>query len=180
MTARRVKFLNPGDVEEAIGEIAEIARREGLDAVLVGGVAMSVYGSDRLTSDVDVACRKYLRGLRKLKELSFGGFSAKSPAGHPVDVIVRGDAYHLLYEEAIDNSLDEGLPLPVVSPEYLAALKMAAARDKDMLDLRKLFDLGVLDVAKTRSIIKRHLGEYACREWDSLISEFEWKATKEK
>jgi hypothetical protein len=180
MTAKRVKFLNPGDIEEAIEEIAAIARRERTDAVLVGGVAMSVYGSDRLTKDVDVACRDNLRGLKKLKELSFGGVSATSPAGHPVDVIVRSDAYHLLYEAAIENALDEGLPLPVASPEYLAALKMAAARDKDVLDLETLFRLGVLDVAKTRSIIRQYLGEYAAREWDSLISEFEWKASREK
>lgn len=178
----RIKFLDPDDIEEAIAEIAAIAAREGVELIaLVGGVAMSVYGSDRLTKDIDIACRdECLPGMKKIKELSFGGFSAKSPAGHPVNIIVRNDAYQSLYVAAIENAHDEGLALPVVSPEYLAALKMAAARDKDMLDLEILFHLKVLDIKKTRSIIKQYLGEYASREWDSLVAEFEWKATREK
>lgn len=183
MTAKRarIKFLNPDDIEETISEIAAIAIRNRIDTVLVGDVAMSVYGSDRLTRDVDVACRdEYLPELKQLKKLSFGGFSTKSPAGHPVDVIVRNDAYRPLYVAAIEDARDEGLPLPVVGPEYLAALKMAAARDKDKLDLETLFRLGTLDIGKTHSIIKQHLGEYAAREWDSLIAEFEWKLSREK
>lgn len=183
MTAKRtkIKFLNPDDIEETISEIAAIAIRNRVNTALVGGVAMSVYGSDRLTKDVDVACRdEYLPELKQLKELSFGGFSTKSLSGHPVDVIVRNDAYRPLYAAAIEDAHDEGLPLPVVSPEYLAALKMAAARDKDMFDLETLFRLGVLNLDKTRSIIKQYLGEYAAREWDSLVAEFEWKSAREK
>jgi len=34
-------------------------------------------------------------------------------------------------------------------------------QDKDTLDLETLFRLGVLDMGKTRSIIKQYLGEYA-------------------
>ena len=183
MTIKRakIKFLNPEDIEETISEIAEIATQAGIETVLVGGVAMSVYGSDRLTKDVDVACRdEYLPSMKMLKNLSFGGISAKSPSGHSVDIIVRNDAYRSLYIAAIENARDEGLALRVVSPEYLAALKMAASRDKDRLDLEILYHLEVLDIKKTRSIIRQYLGEYATREWDSLISEFEWKSSREK
>ena len=181
MTTRRakIKFLNPDDIEEAIAEIAMISAQTGIKTVLVGGVAMSVYGSDRLTKDVDVACRdEYLPGLKILGNLSFGGVSTKSPSGHSMDVIVRDDAYRSLYIAAIENARDEGLALPVVSPEYLAALKMAAARDKDILDLKTLVRLRVINIKKTRSIIQQYLGEYAAREWDSLISEFEWKSSR--
>jgi hypothetical protein len=174
----RIKFLNPDDIENTIAEIAKISIQTGIETVLIGGIAMSVYGSDRLTKDVDVACREYLPGLKKLRELSFGGISTKSPSGHPVDIIVRNDAYHSLYVAAIENARDEGLALPVVSPEYLAVLKMAASRDKDMLDLETLFQLEAIDIKKTRSIIEKYLGEYAAREWDSLISKFEWKRNR--
>ena len=118
--------------------------------------------------------------MKIFKKLSFGGFSTKSPSGHSVDIIVRDDAYRFLYVAAIENARDEGLALPVVSPEYLAALKMAAARDKDKFDLETLVQLKVLNLKKTRSIIKQYLGEYAAREWDSLISEFEWKSSRKK
>ena len=178
---KRIKFLHPDDIEETIAELAEISMRAGMEAALVGGVAMSVYGSDRLTRDVDIACRDgMLPRMRKLKALSFGGISSRSASGHPVDIIVRNDAYRGLYDDAILHAQDEGLALPVVSPEYLAALKMAAARDKDRLDLETLLRLKVLDLKKTRSIIGTYLGEYAAREWDSLISEFEWKSSREE
>lgn len=180
MTSKRVKFLNPDDIGEAIAEVAAIAARSKVDVALVGGVAMSVYGSDRLTKDVDVACRdEGLPELEQLKKLSFGGYSTKSSAGHPVDVIVREDAYRPLYVAAIEDARDEGLPLRVVSPEYLVAMKMAAARGKDVLDLEELLRLGVLDLSKTRVIIRQHLGEYAARKWDSLVAEFEWKSSRE-
>lgn len=135
---------------------------------------MSVYGSDRLTKDVDVACRdEGLPELEQLKKLSFGGYAARTPSGHLVDVVVRDDEYRPLYLAAIGDARDEGLPLRVVSPEYLAALKMAAARDQDVLDLGELLRLGVLDLPETRSIIRQHLGVYAAREWDSLVAEVE-------
>jgi hypothetical protein len=178
---KHVKFLDPDDIQETVAEIAEVAARERIETVLVGGVAMAVYGSDRLTKDVDVACRdEVLPGLKKIKDLSFGGISARTPAGHPVDIIVRDDAYRSLYMAAIESARDEGLALPVVSPEYLAAIKMAAARTKDTLDLETLLRLGVLDVKKTGTIIRQHLGEYASRVWDSLVVEVEWKSSRER
>lgn len=178
---KRVKFLDPADVEEAVAEVAASAARSMADVVLVGGVAMAVYGSDRLTKDVDVASRgEHLLGLKRLRQLSFGGYAARTPSGHLVDVVVRDDEYRPLYLAAIGDARDEGLPLRVVSPEYLTALKMAAARDKDFLDVEALLGLGVLDLTETRFIIRRYLGEYAAREWDSLVAEFEWKSSREE
>jgi hypothetical protein len=177
----KIKFLDPRDIERTIAEIAEISRREDIETALVGGVAMMAYGSDRLTKNVDVACRdEYLPGMKRVKDLSFGGISARSPSGVPVDIIVRSDEYRALYVEAIEGARDVGLPLPVVSPDYLAALKMAAARDKDQLDLDTLLRLAVLDANETRSIIRRHLGVYASRVWDALVAESAWRASREK
>jgi hypothetical protein len=175
------KFLDPRAIEETIVEIAEIAARERADVVLVGGVAMEIYGSDRMTKDVDFASLTMLEGVKIVKPLSFGGYAAKSTAtGHPVDIIVRSDEYSSLYAEAIDHAVDAGLPVRVVSPEYLAATKMAAGRDKDEMDLKTLIRLGVIDVAKTRSIVKSHLGEYAARELDSLCDEVAWHLSRGK
>ena len=174
------KFLDPRAIEEAIAEIAEMSRRSQTDVVLVGGVAMEIYGSDRMTKDVDFAARAYPPDLPIVKSLSFGGFAAQTRAGHPVDVIVRSDEYAPLYAEAIDHAVDAGLPIPVVSPEYLAALKMAAGRYKDEIDLKTLIQLDVIDRPKTRAIIKSHLGEYAARSFDSLCDEVAWLKSREE
>jgi hypothetical protein len=175
------KFLDPSAIEQTIAEIAEIAEREHVDVVLVGGVAMEIYGSDRMTKDVDFASHTMLSGLTLVKQLSFGGYAALSPGNrHPIDIIVRNDEYSRLYADAINCSVDAGLPVKIVRPEYLAALKMAAGRDKDKMDLKTLIRLGALDMKKTRTIVKSHLGEYAARELDSLCEEMAWQISREK
>lgn len=174
------KFLDPRTIEQTIAEIAEIASRERSDVVLVGGVAMELYGSDRMTKNVDFASRTMLIGVKIVKPLSFGGYAVLSPAGHPVDIIVRCDEYAALYDEAIDRATSADLPVKVATPEYLAALKMAEGRDKDEMDLRTLIRLGVLDVARTRSIVKSYLGEYAARAFDLPREEVAWQMSREK
>jgi predicted nucleotidyltransferase len=180
MTKTRPKFLDPREIDEAIAEVAQIALSEGVDVALIGGAAMAAYGSDRLTKDVDFASLAPLAALTTTRSLSFGGYAARTPAGHPVDVVVRSDEYQALYDEAVDASADVGLPVRVVLPEHLAALKMAAAREKDVLDLKTLVRLGVLDLPRTRSIVKKHLGEYAARELDSLVDEVAWEESRER
>ena len=177
---RKIKFLDPKEIEDTIAEIADLARSQGIEVALVGGVAMEIYGADQLTMGIDVAARVPLRGLIALQTLSFGGYAGTTIEGkHPINVIVRRDEYSSLYEAALDLAVDVGLPLRVVMPEYLAALKMAANRDKDQGDLRKLIELGVLDHDLTRSLVKKYLGEYAARELDSVCDEIAWKKSKE-
>jgi hypothetical protein len=125
------KFLNPEAVEEAIAEVARVAKAEGVDVALIGGVAMEVYGSDRLTKDVDFAAEMYVPGMPILRELPYGGFASETSRGQPVDVVVRDDEYADLYRSAIYDSINMDLPVKVVTPEHLAALKMAAGRGKD-------------------------------------------------
>ena len=174
------RFLDPKAMEEAILEVAEMARHEQTRVVLIGGAAMAFYGSDRLTIDVDFASLAHLSELTIVRPLSFGGYAGRSRSGHPVDIIIRCDEYAPLYAEAIDRAVYAGLPVPVVDPDHLAALKMAAGREKDELDLKTLIRLGVLNHHKTRRIVKTHLGEYAARTLDSLCEEVAWLKSREK
>jgi hypothetical protein len=174
------KFLELREMDEAISEVAELARREQVRIALVGGAAMEIYGSDRMAKDVDFASLAHLSELTIVSPLPFGGYAGLSRSGHPVNVIVRSDEYAPLYEEAIDHAVADNLLVPVVGPEYLAALKMAAGREKDELDLRTLIRLGVLDLPKTRKIVRQHLGEYAARSLDSFCDEVAWLKSREK
>ena len=56
---------------------------------------------------------------------------------------------------------------------------MAAARDKDVLDLKVLLR-GVADRSRVREIVERHLGRYAARELDRLVEEVDWETSREE
>ena len=175
----RTKFIDPKVVDETLAEVANIARLEGVKVVVIGGVAMMVYGSDRMTKDVDVATvDEYLAELTPIRQLTFGGFVGRTPGGREVDLVVRSDDYRDLYEEAVSLAGDEGLPLLVVSPEHLLALKMAAGRGKDELDVKFLLGSGRVDYTAARWIVKKYLGEYAARVLDSLRDEVEWTKSR--
>ncbi|MBI2571376.1 MAG: hypothetical protein HYV63_30585 [Candidatus Schekmanbacteria bacterium] len=181
MTGRSKRFLDPAQLHAAVAEVGAIAAREGVRVALIGGLALQYFGSDRLTGDVDFAAEAMLEGLPRGTPLSFGGVQTTAPSGVPAALIVRDDDYEELYNEAIAGAVHvQELPVPLVRPEYLAAMKMAAARDRDTLDLEFLLRAGVVDVSRARQIIYRHLGPYAARELDRIVDEVEWKRSRER
>ncbi len=171
------RFLSPEVLLAGVAEVAALAKREDVRVVLVGGLAMQHYGSDRLTGDLDFAAASALRSLAVLRPLSFGGVQATTPSGVPVDIIVRDDDYRALYEEVVAISpLVRALGVRVVRPEHLVAMKMAAARDKDVLDMKFLLGVkGLVDGAKARTIVRRHLGPYAAQEFDRVVDAVAWE-----
>jgi hypothetical protein len=177
----RKPFLSPEALERAVSEVLDRASRSTgpVRAALVGGFALQLLGSDRLTGDVDVVADGPIEGLAPGKALSFGGYESETREGVPVDVIVRNDEFRGLYEEALSAAeMKDGLS--VVRPEYLVAMKMVAGRDRDALDLRFLLTHPHVDPGRTKDIVRRHLGPYAARELDVLRAEAEWRASREQ
>lgn len=176
---KKVRFLDPAEIERAIGEIARMSSAEDVRVALAGGAALQLMGSDRLTKDVDFVASAVPTGVVTERRLTFGGVKGKSPSGVPVDVIVRDDGYRKLYEEALAQADDvQDVPLRVVTPEHAAAMKLAARRAKDEQDLATLIRLGVLDLPKARAIILKHLGPYAVDEFNSYVDEAEWRKSR--
>ena len=137
---------------------------------------MQVWGSDRLTGDLDVVASDPL-GYRG-EPLTFGGVRF-SVEGVSTDVIVRSDEYQDLYEEALDKAVDvDGVPMLVVAPEYLVAMKMVAGRAKDEGDVRYLVTRFNFDQARADDVVRRHLGKFAVRELRSLVDEAKWRASR--
>jgi hypothetical protein len=181
MTGKSKRFLDPALLAEALAQVAELAEREGVRIALLGGFALQHYGSDRLTGDIDVVAEERVRGLPPGTALSFGGEQTEAPNGVPVDVVLRDDEYAGLYQEALEHATRvEGMPAPLVRPEHLAAMKMVAARDRDMLDLDFLIASSVVDAKKARAIIKKHLGPYGAQEFDRIVDEVAWKVSRGK
>lgn len=176
----RKRFLAPEVLETAARAISSEAKSQDIKVALLGGFAMQYYGSPRLTGDVDFVSSDRLSGsdiLKRVKRLSVGGDRFLAIGEVPSDVVFREDEYALLYEEALASSADTGMGFRVVTPEYLAAMKMAARRAKDELDLLWLLSQpGLVDINKARSIVHKHVGgRFGVDEFNSVLREAEWR-----
>lgn len=182
MSTVRRKFLDPARINAALKEVATETARDGLRVALVGGIALQLYGSPRLTADVDVAASGYPNPSGALPAhgvLSFGGIKTAASNGVPVDLIVRDDQRTALYDEAIDKARRfSGVPVPVVTLPYLGAMKLAAGRAKDLQDLE--FMLAATDVSykKLRAVVTKHLGEFDADELDNIKRAIDWQKRK--
>ncbi len=121
---------------EAALKIGEIAKAENVNWALVGGLAMHLYGSDRLTKDVDIIAESLLNITEILGHLKQGGVRyeiATSKHKVSVDWIIRGDEAKKYYDQALKDAVSfEGIP--IISPEWLVILKYIAGRFKDQED----------------------------------------------
>lgn len=122
---------------EAAQQFGEMATREEIEWAIAGGIAMHLYGSPRLTKDVDIIASNHL-SLTPQHPLSFGGSSYSLQVGKynvQVDWIVRNDGYRELYRSALQEAIRLPNGLRVVTPEWLAILKFNAGRQKDLDDI---------------------------------------------
>lgn len=167
------KFLGVEDLRLASYELAKSYPK----MVIAGGAAMVIYGSDRLTMDLDVLSSRTPSGLRPKSRLPFGGFSMMV-GKVPVDVIVRDDELKSLYAAAIHGSMTSracGWSLPVVRAMYLVVIKLASGRAKDEQDL--LFLLSRMTKTAREEVLlitRKYLGIYAVDEMRSRILEADW------
>lgn len=169
------RFIDPEKINEIIKLVRAMAAKQGFAAALAGGVALQVYGSPRLTKDVDFVLDHALSDpgpLRKIKQLGFGGDSYRAPNGGKVDLIVRDDEYSKLYLDAVARAQTTPEGIPIVTPAHLAAMKLAAGREKDVLDLKWLIrQPGLLDVKTARSVVYRFMGRFAQDRFDDVVDQ---------
>jgi len=122
---------------EAAQQLGELAAQEEIEWALAGGLAMHLYGSQRLTKDVDIIASQDL-SLAPKHRLSFGGSSYTLQVGKyeiPIDWIVRSDGYQKYYRAALKDAIRLPNGLRIVTPEWLAILKIIAGRQKDLDDI---------------------------------------------
>lgn len=177
---KKRKFLNPDLLEAAARVITQEATDQGEKVALIGGYAMQFYGSPRLTGDVDVVASGRITstpGLTYAKRLNVGGARFITIGEVPVDVVFRTDEYASLYEEALQAARPAPEGFLVVLPEYLAAMKLAARRPKDEIDLLWLLSQpGLVNLEQARDIVRKHVGgRFAVEEFNSVIREAQWR-----
>lgn len=185
MTRRYIanKFLSPDVIDESIDEVHRLARLNGQEVALAGGIAMQVYGSDRLTADVDVIAEEPIPGVVSEGLLAIiPGYKGRLPNGVAVDVIVpdpENDWYDLFRHARKAAVPLEAGSIPVVTREYMIALKMMAGReDKDLGDLYFLLTDKHTNMMVARNVVRAELGKYAGKEFDALAEEAAWAMSR--
>ena len=122
---------------EAAQQMGQLAAREEVEWAIAGGLAMHLYGSPRLTKDVDIIASNHL-SLTPQHPLTIGGSSYTLQVGRyavPVDWIVRNDGYQKYYRAALRDAVALPNGLRIVTPEWLVILKINAGRQKDLDDI---------------------------------------------
>ena len=136
----------------------------GVEFVVIGGYAAIAHGSPRLTNDLDVSYSPETANLEALGRVLLGldarlrGVADDVPfvpdaaslrqvelltldTRHgPLDLLAApggGPGWAALRRDAIEVDLD-GVTVPVASLDHLRAMKRAAGRPQDLLDLTEL------------------------------------------
>lgn len=115
--------------------VARLAAKEQIEYALAGGLAMHIYGSPRLTKDVDLIASQIL-SIEAERQLGFGGERYSVRVGDkivPVDWIVRRDIFAAYYRAALADA-DEIETVKIITPEWLVIMKYIAGRFKDQED----------------------------------------------
>lgn len=157
---------------EAAQQVGQLAAQEEIEWALAGGLAMHLYGSPRLTKDVDIIASRDL-SLTPQHRLGFGGSSYTLQIGKytvQVDWIVRNDGYQKYYRAALKEAMTLSNGLRLVIPEWLVILKINAGRQKDLDDI--IFLLRQPKMVD-RPTVKRKVVETAGEDaWFAMLPNF--------
>ncbi|MBX3276598.1 MAG: hypothetical protein KF868_01220 [Acidobacteria bacterium] len=157
---------------EAAQKIGELAAQEEVEWAVAGGLAMHLYGSPRLTKDVDIIASEHL-SLTPQRRLTFGDSSYGLQVGkYAVQIgwIVRNDGYQKYYRAALKDAIRLPNGLRIVTPEWLVILKFNAGRQKDLDDIVFLLRQPKL---VDRPTVKQKVVETAGEDvWLAMLSGF--------
>ena len=140
---------------------------------LFGAQAAIVYGVARLTADVDITARVPPGDAGWLDTIEANGFERRFPdvelalltrvipvvhraTGLPVDIVLAGPGLEeQLLDRAVTQDID-GVAVPVIEASDLVALKVLAARPKDIEDVAALLRTQGerIDEARVRAVLR--------------------------
>ena len=160
--------------QQTFRQITDFLQKEELDHALIGAFAMQAYGYVRATRDLDLVVNVVDQAtiIAHMESLGYEtlhcspGFSnhihADFQAGRIDFVYVSGRTAQQLFQAARPLPLFDETPVPVVSPEHLAALKIFAMKNnpdralQDMADVQFLLSLPDAD----EKVIKEYFHKY--------------------
>lgn len=181
-------------VAEALAALTEALHGIGTGWYLFGAQAALLYGSRRLTADIDVTVlldgetteellarlTAHGFGLRVADVEQFVVLTRVLPlvhvrSGMPVDVVLGGPGLDELFLDASLSLELDGQKVPVVRPEHLIVTKLLAGRPHDFEDARAVARATELDgqvIEELVEAIAEGLGEDDLRRaWAQLRRE---------
>jgi hypothetical protein len=161
----------------AAEDVLGLLQKHGMDAVVIGAVALAAYHYVRQTEDIDLGVNADLSGLRALAaSLASAGYSvefrepdAQDPLGGVIDVrgqfgllqiISFAERFPAVIEDALEASslrVRQGSPLKIVPLPHLIALKLYAGGHKSQADIVELLERNPgLDLDAVRSLCRKY------------------------
>ncbi|MBK7709186.1 MAG: hypothetical protein IPJ30_26380 [Acidobacteria bacterium] len=155
MTKLNFDLLDDESAIKTIETLGKLADDNKIDWALAGGLAVILYGSDRLTKDVDIIASNKLP-LQSEGVLVQGGerYSVKTEKKVvAVDWITRNDEAKRFYQQALKDAVTIQ-QTPILTPEWLVILKYIVGRFKDQEDgVFLLSKKGLVDRRKIKEMI---------------------------
>ncbi len=142
---------------------------------LFGAQAVIIWGSPRMTADVDVTVKlREENPMFLVNGLAEGGFRVRvarveefvqrtrvipfvhEPSGIPVDVVIAGPGPEEEFLRRAANVEIGGILVPVISPEDLVITKILAGRPKDLEDARSVIRSrgAAMDISRVRLVLR--------------------------
>lgn len=161
-----INLISGDDALQAIAIVRKMASENDIDWAVCGGIAMAIYGSPRLTKDIDIIASKRLplgkeRIIGQLKQGGEHFIVATENREVPIDWILRNDDFKAFFRAALEDAVTiDGIP--ILTPEWLVVLKFIAGRFKDQEDAVFLLrEKNLVDRRKIRELIIKVFGENA-------------------
>ena len=149
---------------------------QGIDWVIIGGVATRAYMPERMTKDMDIfihqsdeemaIAKLQQAGYQIISRLAIPGYSMRSSDGVEIDVVLGNSAW---VKEALTRASLDPAGYPVIGLPYLVLLKMAAQRAQDWADVTRMLGLASdTELEQVRLVVKRYTPQDS-EDLESLI-----------
>jgi hypothetical protein len=149
---------------------------QGIDWVIVGGVATRAYMPERMTKDLDILVHQNNKdsvlaklqkaGYQIIEQLAIPGYSLRSPEGVEVDVLFGNETW---LKDALSQPAQDPADYPIISLPYLILLKMAAQRAQDWADVSRMLGLATeTELDAVRKVVAQYTPEDS-EDLESLI-----------
>lgn len=175
---------------KALRYVVSFLEAHKIPFVIIGGLAVSVWGEPRATKDIDVKVFLGEKTSKHLKELVAQQFedvkqpipliiTARTPQGVPVDFLIAIPGYEQQILSRARFVDWQGLKLPFCSPEDLVIQKIVADRPRDWEDVESILieQHGKLDQAYIRNWLAQFAEVLERPDWltryEELLAELE-------
>jgi len=147
-----------------IESVGDVTKNIDVPYALIGGHAVTIHGSPRMTEDIDIITKKeYLDSiinsldLNVRNKLTIGGVAAKTVSGFEIDVITPDKEW----VDGLLRDVEDTKYGKVVSKPYLVLTKIWSSRSQDDLDIIKILKKMTDDQKEeTLSLIRKYFPNY--------------------